>query len=248
MKILIAEDNKISRELLKGMIESGGRHTVTLTNDGEEAWKLLSSPDPVFDVCIFDIYMPKMSGLELIAKVRSDERLKNVAVVLCSSADDRATIQRAVALGVTRYIVKPYAKSLVLEKLDQIAAEFEASRMIEDPRAVCERMGIGLELYRSLLGALADEVLNWCQDLRAAKNAADSQGLFIRGEGIRGSCLNLGALRASAIMGDIEARLQEFQAANPGPGAPFAFAALAALVDDLERGARMVAARPRGTS
>jgi two-component system, chemotaxis family, chemotaxis protein CheY len=243
MNVLVAEDNRISRELLRRMIETGGRHTVTVVHDGEEAWNALSKPDSAFDVCILDIYMPKLSGLELIERLNKDDRLKHISIVLCSSADDRVTVQRAMALGVTHYIVKPYNKALVLDRLDQIAAEFEASRMLEDPKVVCERLGIDADLHRELLEALAIDVLEWCVQMRAARAAAEAQALYIRGQGIRGSCLNLGAIRASVIIGDLEAHLQEISAKGPAAETLFTSVPLCALVDDLERGARMVASR-----
>lgn len=243
MNVLIAEDNRISRELLKRMIEAGGRHAVAVVEDGEEAWNALSKPDSAFDVCILDIYMPKMSGLEVIEKVNQDLRLKHTSIVLCSSADDRVTVQRAMALGVTHYIVKPYNKALVLDRLDQVAAEFEASRMLEDPKSVCERLGIDADLHRQLLEALAVDVLDWCALLRAARAADEAQALHIRGQGIRGSCLSLGAIRASVIIGDIEDHLLDISTKGPGAQALFTSVAFCVLVEDLERGARMVVSR-----
>jgi CheY-like chemotaxis protein len=71
MKILIAEDDRISRLLMQRILEADGGHALTMANDGEEAWQqLLASPEP-FDVCLLDIMMPRLDGLGLIARMRA---------------------------------------------------------------------------------------------------------------------------------------------------------------------------------
>ena len=63
MNILIAEDDDISRDLLRRILEREPEYTLTLTSDGEKAWAQLTDPAQRFDLGIFDLMMPRLSGL-----------------------------------------------------------------------------------------------------------------------------------------------------------------------------------------
>jgi two-component system chemotaxis response regulator CheY len=240
MNILLAEDNNLSRELLRRIIESNGQHTTALAQDGEEAAALLGDASKHFDVCIFDIYMPKKTGLELVKDMRADERLKRTAVILCTTADDRQTVQKAASLGVAHYIVKPYIRTVVLNKLQQIANEIGEVGALEDPNLVCERLGIEHDMHRSLLQALVTDLDEWCARLRGTLDPVEVEKLFLRGRGIRGSCLNLGAKHAVTQIIKIETVLQDFLSQQANSGAALPLPLLQAPLEELERNIKLV--------
>jgi len=107
MKILIAEDDRISRLLIQRILEADSSHSLTMVNDGEEAWDQLNSSSEPFDVCLLDIMMPRLDGLGLITRMRNTYRFKATPVILCTALNDRNTVQRAALLSVSQYIVKP---------------------------------------------------------------------------------------------------------------------------------------------
>src|SRR5262249_10247029 len=80
MRVLIAEDEPVSRQLLDNTIRGLG-FEVTATQDGQAAWEVLHSPQPP-RLAVVDWQMPGMDGLELCRRLREDEATKSVYVVL----------------------------------------------------------------------------------------------------------------------------------------------------------------------
>jgi two-component system chemotaxis sensor kinase CheA len=101
--ILIAEDSITARTLLKNILESAG-YEVTAAVDGAAALTELKAGD--YDLLVSDVEMPRMNGFELTAKVRGDERLADLPVVLVTSLDSREDRERGVDAGANAYIVK----------------------------------------------------------------------------------------------------------------------------------------------
>lgn len=219
MHILVAEDDKVSRELLRRMLESDGKHTLALAPDGAEAWKLLADPAQAFDVCITDIQMPGLDGLELAAKIRADGRLARLPIVLCTAANDRASVQRAAGLAVSGYIVKPYTRHRVIDQLQRIEAaqrapEASAPGQLEDEALVCDRLGIDAEARRTLLQSMVGDVREWLGQMRAQAARGEVEPLLLRAAGFKGACLSLGALRAAQLLSALQSALP-FQANPP---------------------------------
>jgi two-component system, chemotaxis family, sensor kinase CheA len=101
--ILIAEDSITARTLLKNILEFAG-YKVKTAIDGAEALSVLASES--FDLVVSDVEMPRMSGFDLTAKIRSDKRLSQLPVVLVTALDSRADRERGVDVGANAYIVK----------------------------------------------------------------------------------------------------------------------------------------------
>jgi len=221
MHILVAEDDKVSRELLRRMLESERKHTLTLASNGEEAWKLLGDPAQKIDVCITDIQMPGLDGLELAARIRADGRLARTPIVLCTAANDRASVERAAGLAVSGYIVKPYTRHRVLDQLHRIEAAQSARETtvpgkLEDEAVVCDRLGIDAETRRTLLQAMLGDMREWLGQMRAQTNTAELEPLLLRAAGFKGACLSLGAVRAAQQL----TALQAFPPAKGESSAP----------------------------
>lgn len=120
MNILVAEDEPVSRAVLAKILASVPEHRVTLAEDGTVAWAFLDDPGRSFDILFLDLSMPKLDGLELLARIKHAPLLKAMEIVVCSAANDRATVTKAVELGVRHYLVKPVTEPLVLAKLQQL--------------------------------------------------------------------------------------------------------------------------------
>jgi two-component system chemotaxis sensor kinase CheA len=101
--ILVVEDSITSRMLLKNILESAG-YDVQTAVDGADAWATLKTGN--FDVVVSDIEMPRMDGFELTAKIRGDETLKNIPVVVVTSLESREDRERGIDVGANAYIVK----------------------------------------------------------------------------------------------------------------------------------------------
>lgn len=101
--ILVAEDSITSRMLLRGMLETAG-YRVTVAVDGEDAFAKLRAGE--FDLLVSDVDMPRLSGFDLAARVRSDQQLQALPIVLVTSLASAADRERGIDVGASAYIVK----------------------------------------------------------------------------------------------------------------------------------------------
>ncbi|OPX18780.1 MAG: response regulator [Desulfobacca sp. 4484_104] len=121
MKILIVDDFSTMRRIIKNILRQLGFTNVQEADDGSTAWpKIQSEP---FDLIITDWNMPKMSGLELLKAIRSDENLKELPVLMVTAEALKENIIEAVKAGVSNYIVKPFTAETMQEKLQKIFGE-----------------------------------------------------------------------------------------------------------------------------
>ncbi|HEY3699516.1 MAG TPA: hybrid sensor histidine kinase/response regulator [Spongiibacteraceae bacterium] len=101
--ILVAEDSITSRMLLRGMLETAG-YRVTVAVDGEDAFAKLRAGE--FDLLVSDVDMPRLSGFDLATRVRSDQQLQALPIVLVTSLASAADRERGIDVGASAYIVK----------------------------------------------------------------------------------------------------------------------------------------------
>jgi len=119
MKILIAEDEALHRDLLSTILAQWPEHEITFAEDGLAAWALLTDPKRLFDLVFLDVKMPKLGGLELLQRLRESAIRRSAKFVICTAVNDRATISKAVLLGAKRYLLKPCNATVVAETLRQ---------------------------------------------------------------------------------------------------------------------------------
>jgi DNA-binding response OmpR family regulator len=106
MKVLIAEDDAISRRLLEAHLQRAG-HEVVCTSDGGEAWRLLNV-DGAPRLAVLDWMMPVIDGVEVCRLLRSDHRLDYVYVVLLTARGQREDLVDAFEAGADDYLIKPF--------------------------------------------------------------------------------------------------------------------------------------------
>ena len=118
MKILVVDDSQIFRESLKKILAEFGYQDIQDAVDGREA--LLKLSQGRVDLVILDWEMPNLSGLEVLKEIRSSEKTKEVPVIMCTSHSDKKSIVEAMRAGVNGYILKPFEKETIKEKIKQI--------------------------------------------------------------------------------------------------------------------------------
>lgn len=104
MKILVAEDDANLMRVIAGALEGEG-YEVDATTDGAEC--LFLAEQDIYDLLVLDIVMPGMSGLEIVANLRSADRL--VPVLFVTARDSIADRVTGLTLGADDYLVKPFA-------------------------------------------------------------------------------------------------------------------------------------------
>ena len=116
--ILVAEDSITARTLLKNILESAGYNVKTAV-DGVDAFTALRTD--AFDLVVSDVEMPRMSGFDLAAKIRSDKQLSELPVVLVTALESRQDRERGVDVGANTYIVKSnFDQSNLLEVIRRL--------------------------------------------------------------------------------------------------------------------------------
>ena len=162
MKVLVVDDDVVSRMVLMHLIDSCGVHDIVEAEDGAAAWEQLEGGlRPA--LCFCDLRMPRLSGMELLQKIRSESALDAMPLVLVSSANDQDTVRDAVQAGAAGYIVKPFQPEQVRLHID---ACFDVAPLpAEAPLATAQRLGIDHERllayltgFQGQIGAAAEQV------------------------------------------------------------------------------------------
>ncbi len=118
MRILVVDDFATMRKIIKNILSQLGFKNIIEADDGTTAWEILQK-EPV-DLIISDWNMPKMSGLELLKKVRSDDKLKDTPFLMVTAEAQKENIIEAAKYKVSQYIVKPFTPETLKEKLEKI--------------------------------------------------------------------------------------------------------------------------------
>jgi chemotaxis protein histidine kinase CheA len=102
-RVLIVDDSLTTRTLERNILEYQG-YDVTVATDGQQAWETLQ--DQNFDLVVSDIEMPRMDGFELTERIKQNEQLADIPVIIVSSLAADAEKQRGIEVGADAYIVK----------------------------------------------------------------------------------------------------------------------------------------------
>ncbi len=106
MRILIAEDDPVSRHLLHATLSKWGDEVV-VTADGEEAWEALQVPSPP-PLLILDWLMPKIDGVEICRRVRVSPALRTAHIILLTSRSSKEEVIQGLEAGADDYVTKPF--------------------------------------------------------------------------------------------------------------------------------------------
>ncbi len=106
-KILVAEDERDIRELVMFSLKGLGGFDVVQAPNGEEAVKVATAEHP--DLILMDVRMPKMTGYEACAKLKTIEETKDIPVIFLYAKGQESEIQQGLLAGAAQYILKPFA-------------------------------------------------------------------------------------------------------------------------------------------
>jgi two-component system chemotaxis response regulator CheY len=118
MRILIVDDFSTMRRIIKNILKQLEFTNVVDADDGTTAWEVLNKDKIEF--VISDWNMPKMTGLELLKKVRSSEEFADMPFLMVTAEGQQENIIEAVQAGVSNYIVKPFTPETIEQKIEKI--------------------------------------------------------------------------------------------------------------------------------
>ena len=105
--IVVADDEAHIGRIIKLKMEQGP-FRVSLAFDGQEAVDILEQSDRV-DAVVLDVMMPRMSGLDVLEKIRADERMKDVPCIILTAAGEEEYEREARKNGATAFLTKPFS-------------------------------------------------------------------------------------------------------------------------------------------
>ena len=103
--ILIADDDAVSRKLLRRLLEQDG-HTVRAAANGMEALELFA--EEASDVVLLDILMPGLDGISVLERLKATPGCEHVPVIMISAVDETASVVRCIEMGADDYLSKPF--------------------------------------------------------------------------------------------------------------------------------------------
>jgi two-component system chemotaxis response regulator CheY len=119
---LVVDDMGAIRDLVKAQLKANGYNQIRDAENGAEAFQIFNNSvmrDAAVGFIVSDWNMPKMTGIELLKKVRATDLGKNVPFLLLTSENEKSQVTEAVLAGVSNYIVKPFSPKTFQEKLLQ---------------------------------------------------------------------------------------------------------------------------------
>ena len=125
LKFLIVDDFSTMRRIVRGLLKEMGCVKADEAEDGAVALGMLRAQK--FDFVVSDINMPNMNGFELLSAIKRDDTLKHLPVLMVTAEARKEDIVRAAQDGAAGYIVKPFTKATLEEKVQKIMLKLAAA-------------------------------------------------------------------------------------------------------------------------
>lgn len=113
-KILVADDEDLVRSYIEKKLAKLG-YTVLAARDGEEAVEQAFSDIP--DIILLDVKMPKLNGIEVCKRIKSDERTKHIHIIMLSAKAQLSEINEGIEAGADKYLCKPIGFPDILREI-----------------------------------------------------------------------------------------------------------------------------------
>ena len=118
LRFLIVDDFSTMRRIVRNLLKESGFSEADEAEDGVAALQKLRSSK--FDFVVTDINMPNMNGFQLLKEIKADEKLKHLPVLMVTAEARKEDIVLAAQSGAAGYIVKPFTKATLEDKLTHV--------------------------------------------------------------------------------------------------------------------------------
>jgi two-component system chemotaxis response regulator CheY len=125
LKFLIVDDFSTMRRIVRGLLKEMGCNNAEEAEDGAVALNMLKAQR--FDFVVSDINMPNMNGFDLLRAIKADDNLKHLPVLMVTAEARKEDIVLAAQTGAAGYIVKPFTKATLEEKMQKILQKMAAT-------------------------------------------------------------------------------------------------------------------------
>ncbi len=144
MKILIAEDGYLYRNVLKSLLQDWGHENIYIAEDGEVAWDIIQKED--IDLAIIDWIMPKLEGIDLIKKIRLIRNKHYIYTIILTSKETIEDLVEGLKSGADDYITKPFNNAELKARLNvgirQVELRCELTDKIDELERALKENGV----------------------------------------------------------------------------------------------------------
>jgi sigma-B regulation protein RsbU (phosphoserine phosphatase) len=112
--VLVVDDQAADRDVLSQRLRREG-YDVVVAEDGRQALELLAAG--AFDLVLLDIVMPGMDGYEILRQIKSDDRLRNIPVIMITALSEMGSVARSIEMGAEDYLPKPFDPVLLKARI-----------------------------------------------------------------------------------------------------------------------------------
>jgi PAS domain S-box-containing protein len=243
LRILVAEDNAINRELVMRLLQKHG-HTVMTVTTGREAVDLLDKDTANCDIVLMDVEMPDMDGFQATAIIREKEKTngKHIPIIAMTAYAMKGDRERCLAAGMDGYVPKPIRHQDLLETIQTLVTDVpdipipappeKPPAEVLDEVLFWSHVDSDAQLLRDLVDIFLEECPRLVDEIRVALNRKDAKGVQRGAHSLRGCTSNLAAqmaseaalklerlaqagdlLRAERALQDLEGQLERLQPA-----------------------------------
>jgi two-component system chemotaxis response regulator CheY len=121
MRVLIVDDSRAMRTILKKIMRELGYDEILEAENGVQALVQLRKAGPP-DLVLVDWNMPEMSGIEFVERVRKDDTFDGSMVMMVTTETETARVIEALEAGADEYVMKPFTSEVMREKIDLLRA------------------------------------------------------------------------------------------------------------------------------
>ncbi|MFN3648771.1 MAG: PAS domain S-box protein [Armatimonadota bacterium] len=203
LRILLAEDNPVSRRLAVRLLEKRG-HMVLPATTGREVLEILAR-EPV-DILLLDVQMPEMDGIETVGRIRGEERGSggHLPVIALTAHAMKGDMERCLQAGMDAYVPKPLAPEELFSTIARFApqahgeaAAARAGESVLDYTSLMDHLDGDLDLFHELVGLYREECPVLLEEIDEALRSGDAEKLERAAHAAKGMLASLHAQEAA---------------------------------------------------
>ncbi len=132
LNILLIEDDMIEIMKFNRTVSSLKlNHKIVEANNGEDALKILEEKGILPDIILLDLNMPKISGLEFLSILKSNEALKHIPTIILTTSNNKKDLMECYRIGIAGYVLKPLKYEDYVSKIERLLAYWSTNELIK---------------------------------------------------------------------------------------------------------------------
>jgi PAS domain S-box-containing protein len=220
LRILVAEDNAVNRELVIRRLQKQGHTAIAVTN-GREAVERWEQEAASCDLILMDVQMPETDGFQATAQIREKERNsgKHIPIIALTAHAMKGDRERCLAAGMDAYVAKPIRHQELMDTIEALVPggpdvrpasplEKTPSEVLDEAQLVAH-LDNDPQLLRDLVDLFLDDCPRLLQDIAVALENRDAKSVQRGAHSLKGSTSNLAATMASEAARELERLAQE---------------------------------------